>query len=116
MELAEKLTLLRENREIYQKELASYLKVSVATISNYEKGIHEPDLVTLCKLADFYDVSTDYLLGRTPIPSPSNRMQPKVNHLEKLFLDLTKLSINNIEVIWLFEKFLQRCELQIKRK
>lgn len=48
-----------------QKELATYLEVTVATISNYEKGIHSPDYETLIKLADFFDVSTDYLLQRT---------------------------------------------------
>ena len=39
--------------------------MTVATISNYEKGVHSPDYETLIKLADFFDVSTDYLLQRT---------------------------------------------------
>ncbi len=56
---------LRMKKGIYQKELAVYLKVSIGTISNYEKGIHYPDLNTLCKLADYFGVTTDYLLGRT---------------------------------------------------
>lgn len=45
--------------------MTAYLNVTVATISNYEKNVHTPDLNTLVKLADFYDVSTDYLLQRT---------------------------------------------------
>ena len=59
------LTELREERGMYQKELATYLKISVGTISNYEKDRHFPDQATLCKIADFFHVSTDYLLGRT---------------------------------------------------
>ncbi|MBR1929987.1 MAG: helix-turn-helix transcriptional regulator [Lachnospiraceae bacterium] len=59
------LIALRTEKHIYQKELAAYLNVSIGTISNYEKELHYPDLETLGKIADFYDVSTDYLLGRT---------------------------------------------------
>lgn len=59
------LTELRKEKEIGQKELAVYLNVSVGTVSNYENDVHSPDLSTLCRLADFFGVTTDYLLGRT---------------------------------------------------
>lgn len=59
------ITKLRTEKGIYQKELAAHLKVSTGTISNYEKGHHAPDLETLCRIADFFGVTTDYLLGRT---------------------------------------------------
>lgn len=65
MEFGKFLANLRKERGLYQKEVAAYLNVTVATISNYENGVHTPDLDTLAKLADFYDVSTDYLLQRT---------------------------------------------------
>ena len=65
MELGKLLAKLRKERGILQKEVANYLNVTVATISNYEKGVHAPDLNTLILLADFFDVSTDYLLQRT---------------------------------------------------
>lgn len=65
MEFGEFLAELRKERGLLQKEVANYLKVTVATISNYEKGVHSPDLNTLIKLADFFDVSTDYMLQRT---------------------------------------------------
>lgn len=65
MNLGELLAKLRKEKNILQKEVAAYLNVTVATISNYEKGIHSPDYDTLIKLADFFDVSTDYLLQRT---------------------------------------------------
>ena len=65
MEIGERITKLRFEKGIYQKELAAYLNVSIGTISNYEQGVHHPDLNTLCKIADFFCVTTDYLLGRT---------------------------------------------------
>ena len=59
------LTSLREERGIYQKELAAILKVSVGTVSNYENNIHFPDQEALLQLADYFEVTVDYLLGRT---------------------------------------------------
>ncbi len=69
--LSQNLRRLRSQRGITQKELARLLCRSAGTISNYENGTHEPDHDTLSLLADFYGVSTDYLLGRTPLPSPA---------------------------------------------
>lgn len=65
MEFGIFLTKLRKERGILQKDLANYLNVSVSTISNYEKDVHLPDLDTLVRIADYFDVSTDYLLQRT---------------------------------------------------
>lgn len=66
MDIGRRIMELRLEKGLYQKELASYLNLSVGTISNYEQGIHHPDLDTICRLADFFDVTTDYLLNRTP--------------------------------------------------
>ena len=65
MEFGTFLANLRKERGILQKELAGHLNVTVATISNYETGVHFPDLHTLIRIADFFQVSTDYLLQRT---------------------------------------------------
>lgn len=59
------LTRLRKEKDVGQKEVATYLKVSIATVSNYENDVHSPDYVMLSRLADYYGVTTDYLLGRT---------------------------------------------------
>lgn len=69
------LASLREERGIYQKELAAILKVSVGTISNYENNIHFPDQEALLQLADYFGVTTDYLLGRTPYRYPLDTLQ-----------------------------------------
>lgn len=63
-EFGELLAELRLDRKMTQKDLANFLHVSVGTISNYEKGVHLPDIEKLINLADFFHVTTDYLLGR----------------------------------------------------
>lgn len=65
MSFGEKLFQLRSERGIYQKEIAEFLGVSVGTISNYENGVHSPDLATLCKLAGYFNVTTDFMLELT---------------------------------------------------
>lgn len=60
----EMLSELRQFSGITQKELAQKLHVSTGTISNYENGVHLPDVEKLIDLADIFHVSTDYLLGR----------------------------------------------------
>jgi len=57
---------LREDRDLHQKEVASYLGVSRSAYSNYENGSREPGIEILKKLADFFRVSMDELLGYTP--------------------------------------------------
>lgn len=74
MEFGKLLAKLRKERGILQKEVAAHLNVTVATISNYEKGVHLPDLNTLIMLADFFDVSTDYMLQRTDCTASINTL------------------------------------------
>lgn len=68
--LSENLRRLRTAKGVYLKEVAPVLAVSVGTISNYEKDIHQPSLDNLVMLADYYEVSVDYLLGRTECTCP----------------------------------------------
>ncbi len=60
------ITLLRKEKKLSQKQVSTDLGISQALLSHYEKGIRECSLETLVKIADYYDVPTDYLLGRTP--------------------------------------------------
>lgn len=55
---------LRLDKRMTQRELSDVLHVSVGTISNYENQVHLPDVEKLIELANFFNVSTDYLLGR----------------------------------------------------
>lgn len=59
------ITLLRKERGITQKQAAQDLGISQALLSHYEKGIRECGLEFVVRVADYYDVSCDYLLGRS---------------------------------------------------
>ena len=61
---------LREDRDLKQKELAAYLGIHQTTYSEYEFGKLNIPVSVLHKLADFYHVSVDYLLGRTNVKKP----------------------------------------------
>lgn len=67
--LHQRLRTLRENINLMQKEVAERLKINQVTYNRYEKGEREPDNDTLKKIADFFNVSTDYLLGRESVSS-----------------------------------------------
>lgn len=60
------ITLLRKERGYSQKKAAGDLGISQALLSHYEKGIRECGLDFVVRIADYYNVSCDYLLGRTP--------------------------------------------------
>lgn len=68
--------MLRENKKITQKELARLFKVAESTISMYERNEREPSFSFVEKLADFFDVSVDYLLGRMPFSEDMIKKQP----------------------------------------
>lgn len=56
---------LREDKDLVQKEIASYLGIDQRVYSNYETGKREIPVKFVIKLADFYGTTTDYILGRT---------------------------------------------------
>ena len=56
---------LREDHDLYQKDLAQYLQCTQVCYSNYETGKRDIPTEVLLRLADFYGTSVDYLLGRT---------------------------------------------------
>lgn len=90
-----RLIKLRENKQLKQFEVANLLSISPVTYNRYEKGEREPDHKMLKKLAVFFNVSTDYLLGLTDIPNTiddyikkSNIKQFRINNDEKELLEL----------------------------
>lgn len=61
---------LREDRDLLQKDLAEYLNCTQVCYSHYEIGKRDIPTEVLSKLAEFYNTSTDYLLGRTDEKEP----------------------------------------------
>ncbi len=63
--LSIRLRELREEKKLLQKDIANFLNITTSAYGYYEQGKREPDTHTVNSLADFYNVSSDYLLGRT---------------------------------------------------
>ena len=111
------LTLLRKERGISQKKAATDLGVSQALLSHYEKGIRECGLDFVVRSADYYHVSCDYLLGRTPDKTgaviaineiPDNAPSPKDNQYRGSVLPVLnkKLIVNSLNILF---DLLQHC-------
>ncbi len=66
--LSDRLIELKTSRKLLQKDIADNIGVPLRTYQRYEYGEREPNASILLSLADFFDVSTDYLLGRTNNP------------------------------------------------
>lgn len=66
----QRLLDLRKKSKKSQAEIAQLLGITTAAYQNYENGRREAGYATIAKLADFYNVTTDYLLGREPKPDP----------------------------------------------
>ena len=105
------LTLLRKEKGISQKEAAAELGISQALLSHYEKGIRECGLDFLVRTADFYHVSCDYLLGRSPdragatltvedIPDPETGGKENLSRGSILPVLNKKLVANSLNVLF----------------
>ena len=66
----QRLRDLREDRDLRQQDIAELLHTSQTVYSRYERGVQTIPVSHLLTLADFYQTSTDYLLGRTNIRTP----------------------------------------------
>lgn len=64
MKLTERMKELRKERNLRQKDIATELNIAITTYCRYDLGMREPAASLLVRMADFYDVSVDYLLGR----------------------------------------------------
>ena len=66
--IADRFKKMRKDKSLTQKEVALAVNINERTYRRYEAGEIEPSATNINKLADFFDVSADYLLGRTDNP------------------------------------------------
>lgn len=78
---SQRLKQLRHERQLSQSGLGRLLDMKPSTLANYEQGTRSPDAETLCRIADFFGVSLDFLVGR--MSEPKIRESPV--QLEVLF-------------------------------
>lgn len=65
--LSERLRILRQEKNVLQKDIANYLNISASAYGFYEQGKRTPDANIIKKLADYFNVSVDYLIGKSNI-------------------------------------------------
>ena len=83
--LNKQLKKLRHQKKLTQQQVADCLHVSTSTYGLWEQGRNEPDVETLKQLADFFDVTIDYLVGRETIaPTQQKIIQETAETLKKL--------------------------------
>lgn len=71
----DRLKTLRKSKGVTQSDVATALQLECRTYGSWERAEREPDFARLCQLADYFGVTTDYLLGREP---------PEIVAIEKL--------------------------------
>ncbi|WP_433595159.1 helix-turn-helix domain-containing protein [Lysinibacillus xylanilyticus] len=109
--LGKRIKYLREKDKISQIEFAKKIGVSNAVLSRYESGDRKPDYDTLQLIADFFEVSIDYLLGRTDTPSLTPEDQdeaefqafannPKLNVFYKELPESEEEAVERLREIW----------------
>lgn len=121
MLIGERIKELRETKKITQNEFAAALNLSKQTISNYETGAREPNLSLTITIAEYFDVTTDYLLGRTEIQNTEawnyckdnkklftilNHMLKIIKFLNSSYTEFNLSYVNNEFVNWSEKLFL----------
>lgn len=96
---------LRTERGITQADLAKILKISDRAVGYYENGDREPDYSTLLKIADYFDVSIDYLLGASDIKKLSSLQSETDFHVGLSKSEESTLTEDEKEEIRNFAKF-----------
>jgi HTH-type transcriptional regulator, competence development regulator len=86
MTFGKRLRFLRKKRNMTQKDLADRFNLGESTIGMYERDEREPSFEFVRQLADFFNVTTDYLLGRTDNPNPLEKddIPEELNTLTKI--------------------------------
>lgn len=98
---------LRKAKKVTMKELGNMIGVAESTMSLYETGKRKPDPETLSRLADYFNVSVDYLLGRDEgqsqtSPSPADRQRRDVEAM------LRAMSEADLEKVYDYARFITR--------
>lgn len=94
---ANRLKLLRNEKNLTQAEFAKIIKVAPSTIGMYERGSREPNIDTIKVMANFFNVSSDYLIGLTDIREKYNDILNK-NDIASIIEYIPKEAKKELEV------------------
>lgn len=94
MTLGDRIKYLRKENGLTQTDLGKKLGLSKANISKYEANVHEPSIDTLNNLSDIFNVSVDYLLGRT---NARNNIETFAAHTDDDLSEEAKAELENFK-------------------
>lgn len=100
---ASRIRLLRESRKLTQQQVADALGVPKSTYVHYEDGTNEPKISVLIKIALYYEISADWLLG---VESAQTKNLPPETRWEIMRKEIEQLSDDDVKELHSFLKFL----------
>lgn len=107
--LGNRMRTLREKKDLKQKRVADSLGISPYQLSRYEGGHSKPDPDLIVKIADFYEVSADYLLGREepidPLQYYKNKIVTEYPDINLMFKDMESLTADDMKEVYEYIKF-----------
>ena len=95
MTTADAFKRFRQNFNLSQQKIADFLGVNQSAIAQYERNTNLPNVVSLIKIAENFNVSIDYLLGLSDNPTPNN--SPVINQVDAASVEKDKSKINQLE-------------------
>ena len=117
-DFATRLRELRKSNNVSQQKLSKYLNFGYTAIANYESGRNQPSLDTVKKIAQYFGVTVDYLIGASDYPRRENDITDKESELLGIFRRINEeekeallkiisqhISIGNRNIIILFAVF-----------
>jgi transcriptional regulator with XRE-family HTH domain len=118
MSVGKRLILLREKKKLKQNEAAKVLGISNVVLNRYENDERTPDKDMLKTLANFYNSTTDYILGRTDTQDPTSFYENELNYKnnnDAIFMTKEALT-DDPELASFWNEMLRRDDLQIMLK
>ena len=105
---SKRLKTLRQEKHLNQIELSKLILVGNKTISDYERGISNPDFDTLQRIANFFNVSTDYLLGKTDDRNATAAAAPELEGVKlALYNQTEELTEEQLQDVLKFVEFIK---------
>lgn len=93
-----RLVELRNSKGLTQQQVADKIELSRARLNNYEQGIRQPDIDTTIKLANFYNVTTDYILGKLNNKTDLTPTEPKKPKDLKRILEQHEIMFDGVPI------------------
>lgn len=89
--IGERIQYLRLEKEMTQKELAAAINVSLKTIQFYEQGRNTPDVEMIVRLAQYFNVSSDFILGLINVPIPLDERKNTKDDTLRIPMEIVKI-------------------------